>query len=332
VAPVEQGEHVGATGSPPVCVVVSAYDRAPLLPPLVAALQAQTHPAFEVVLVDNGSRDDSFADLQRLTAGDERFRVLRIEENRGPAKARNLGWRSATAPLVAFTDDDCVPDPGWLAALLEAAEHADIVQGRTVPAAPSPTRRPGWFDRSQRIERWSGRYETCNLLVPRPWLERLGGFNEQFRIAMGEDTDLGLRAEAEGATTAYAHEAVVVHHLWPSGFRDYLHQRRRYAEQVELMRVNPAARNLLRWGFVLRGVHLLVWGLVPLTAASVALGAPWVPVVAVAGWIVLNTHRTRHRPFPAWRRAGYSAIHLLGYAYETACFAAASLRYRSLVV
>ena len=315
-----------------MCVVVSAYDRVPLLPSIVAALKAQSVADFEAVLVDNGSRDGTFDELRRLTLDDPRFRVLRVEQNRGPATARNLGWRSAAAPQVAFTDDDCVPDPGWLAGLLRAAEQADFVQGRTIPADPPPTRRPGWFDRSQRIERWSGRYETCNLLVGRRWLEQLGGFNEQFSIAMGEDTDLGLRAEAAGATHTFADDAVVVHHLWPSGFREYLHQRRRYAEQVELMRVNPAARGLLRWGFVLRGVHLLVWAFVPLTAASIALGAPWLPLGVVAGWVALNTHRTRHRPFPAWRRAGYSAVHLVGYAYETVCFAAASVRYRSLVV
>lgn len=320
------------TGPPPVCIVVSAYDRASLLPPLVAALQAQSQQDFEAVLVDNGSTDDTHAELQRLTAGDERFTVLRLEGNRGPARARNVAWRSSSAPSIAFTDDDCVPDVGWLAALLEAGRRADFVQGRTVPADPGPAKRPGWFDRSQRIERWSGRYETCNLLVRREWLERHDGFNEQFRIAMGEDTDLGLRAEQAGATTAFAPDAVVVHHLWPSSFGEYLRQRRRYAESVELMRVNPAARSLLRWGFVLRGVHLLVWALVPITATSFALGVPWLPLVAVGSWIGLNAHRTRARPFPLWQRVGYSAAQLVGYAAETAWFAAASMRYRSLVV
>jgi glycosyltransferase involved in cell wall biosynthesis len=317
---------------PPVCVVVSAYDRAALLPGLVEALQGQTLTDFEAILVDNGSTDGTGAELERLTAGDPRFRVLHVEQNRGPAQARNLAWRTTSAPLVAFTDDDCVPQPGWLHALVAAGQHAEFVQGRTIPAELPSSRRPGWFDRSQRIERWSGRFETCNLLVARRTLVEHDGFDERFRIAMGEDTDLGLRAVAAGAATAFEPDAVVVHHLWPSGFREYLHQRRRYAESVELMRANPAARGLLRWGFVLRGVHLLVWSLVPLTGLAVALGAPWIPLAVVAGWVGLNAHRTRWRPFSLPRRLGWSALHLVAYAYETACFAVASVRYRALVV
>lgn len=313
---------------PRVCVVVSAYNRSGLLATLVAALQAQTMEDFEAVLVDNGSTDDTGARLRALTAGDPRFRVLTVEDNRGPARARNVGWRSTASPLVAFTDDDCAPDPDWLAALVEAAAGADIVQGRTIPAGD----REGWFDRSQTIEDWSGRFETCNLLVPRAILDRLDGFSERFRIAMGEDTDLGLRAVAIGATTTFASDALVRHHVWPSGFREFLRQRRRYAEHVELMTAQPAARHLLRWGVVVRDVHLLVWGLVPVTVASVALGAGWVPAAVVLAWAGANTLRSRHRAFPWHRRLAYSLLQFIAYVYESVCFLAASVRYRTLVI
>src|SRR5690606_16000799 len=190
---------------------------------------------FEAVLVDTGSADGTGEVLAELTRDDPRFRVLRLDANRGPARARNLAWRSTERPWVAFTDDDCIPEPGWLAALLEAGRTAEIVQGRTVPVEQPTGTRPGWFDRSQNIRRWTGRYQTCNLLVRRDWLDRLDGFVETFRIAMGEDTDFGLRAEAAGARTAYADDAVVRHHVWPSGFRQFLEQRRRWGEYVDLM-------------------------------------------------------------------------------------------------
>ena len=330
---------------PRVAVVVATFDRAHLLPDLVAALEGQTVTDFEAVLVDDGSSDGTYAELQRLTGGDERFRVLRQEGNRGQAAARNLGWRATSAPWVAFTDDDCVPRPGWLAGLLEAGRSADVVQGRTVPAASPPGVRPGWFDRTQRIERWSGRYETCNLLHAREVLERHDGFrawSSQERHAfladvftppvMGEDTDLGLRATATGAVAAFAPDAVVEHRVFPAGFRDYLAQRRRSAEIVKLMAVNPAARTLLLGRVVLRGVHVLLWGLPPLAVASVAAGVAWLPVAVIGGWVLLNTYRTRHRPFSPLRRVAYSALHLVAYAYEAACFAAASVRYRSFVL
>lgn len=316
------------TAAARVCVVVSAYNRSGLLATLVESLQAQTITDFEAVLVDNGSTDDTGARLRELTADDPRFRVLAVEDNRGPARARNLAWRSTSCPWIAFTDDDCAPEPQWLQALLDASRDADIVQGRTLPASD----REGWFDRSQTIEGWSGRFETCNLLVPRATLERLDGFSERFRIAMGEDTDLGLRAVASGDTTGFCRDAVVRHHMWPSGFATFLEQRRRYAQHVELMSVQPSARQLLRWGLVVRDVHLLVWGLVPVTAASIWLDVPWVPVAVVAGWAAVNTYRTRSRPWSPPRRFGYSLLHLAGYAYEAACFAAASVRYRTPVI
>lgn len=313
---------------PQVCVVVSAYNRVGLLADLVAALQAQTVADFEAVLVDNGSTDDTGARLRALTADDRRFRVLTVDDNRGPSRARNLAWRATSCKWVAFTDDDCAPEPRWLQALLDAGRAADIVQGRTIPAGE----RAGWFDRSQTIEQWSGRFETCNLLVRRELLDRLGGLSERFRIAMGEDTDLGLRAVAGGATTVFADDAVVRHHVWPSGFREFLQQRRRYAEHVELMKVNPQARRLLHFGLVVRASHLVVWGLVPLTAAAIAAGAPWAPVVVVLAWVGVTTYRSRRRPFPWHHRVGYCLLQFLGYAYEAVCFAVTSVRYRTLVI
>lgn len=314
-----------------VCVVAAAYDRAWLLDDLVAALQAQTVSDFEAVIVDNGSSDDTTPRLEALTAGDERFRVLRLEDNRGPARARNLAWRTTTAPWVAFTDDDCRPEPEWLEQLLAAGEDADLVQGLTRPVDDAPGE-PGWWDRSQHVLTFSHRYETCNLLVRRDWLERLDGFDETFRIAMGEDTDFGLRAVAAGAVTAFAPEAVVRHYVWRHGFGDYLAQRRRWAEQVELMRVNPAARAHLTFGFVGGGTHLLVYGLLPLTAAAVVVGHPWIPFAVIAGWCAHNANRTHRKPFPWPRRAGYSALEFVGRIYETWCFLTASVRYRTLVL
>jgi GT2 family glycosyltransferase len=320
--------------APSVAVVVATFNRAALLPDLIGALEGQTVADFEAVLVDDGSSDGTYAELQRLTGGDDRFRLIRKEGNQGQAAARNLGWRATTAPWVAFTDDDCAPRPDWLAGLLAASRTADVVQGRTVPAASRPHERPGWFDRTQRIERWSGRYETCNLLHSRAVLERHEGFREDVFTppVMGEDTDLGLRATSTGAVATFAPDAVVEHQVFPSGFRDYLAQRRRYAEIVKLMAVNPAARTLLVGRVILRGVHVLIWGLPPLAVTSVAAGVAWLPVAVVGGWVLLNAHRTRHRPFSPLRRVGYSVLHLVAYAYEAACFAAASVRYRSFVL
>ncbi|MEA2352273.1 MAG: mycofactocin glycosyltransferase, partial [Thermoleophilaceae bacterium] len=91
--------------------MVPTRDRAERLPVLLEALAAQTlaRDRYEVVAVDDGSADDT----PRVLAAADVDRVVRHERSRGPAAARNSGWRAASAPLVAFTDDDCRPEPGW---------------------------------------------------------------------------------------------------------------------------------------------------------------------------------------------------------------------------
>ena len=129
--------------APAVSVVTATHNRADRLGALLAGLRAQTLPAeaFEVVIVDDASSDETPELLERESRrGDLRLRTLRNEQARGPATARNRGWRLATAPLIAFTDDDCVPTGPWLQALLAAAAERPeaIITGRTLPD-PSET-------------------------------------------------------------------------------------------------------------------------------------------------------------------------------------------------
>lgn len=201
--------------APVVTVVAATHDRGDRLGALLDGLLAQTLPAdrFEVVIVDDGSSDHTPEVLAAARAnGRLNLRCERHAEPRGPAAARNLGWRSARAPLVAFTDDDCVPTPRWLEALLAlAGGRTDlIVQGTTLPD-PREADRLGPYAKTVRIEGQSPHFETCNILYPRALLEELGGFDESYPAPAGEDTDLGWRARAAGAGAAFAPEAVVHH-------------------------------------------------------------------------------------------------------------------------
>lgn len=326
-------DHAPPPDLPGVCVVVATYQRAHLLPPLVAALRAQTHPDLDVVVVDNGSSDGTGQVLAELTAGDDRIRVLRIDDNRGPARARNLGWRSSDRPWVAFTDDDCRPDPDWAARLVATAVDtgAGIVQGTTIPPAED------WegasrFDRSQEIRSFDRRYQTCNLLVARDLLERLDGFNETFRIAMGEDTDLGLRAEAIGTRTAFAADARVVHLVVRRGYLGYLKDRWRWADIVALVRENPDARQTFTLGYFAGEMHVVATVAVPVTVVALWSGWWQVPVAGVLAWCAARTWQSRRRDESAPRRFALAGLELVGVAWEVACFAAASIRYRRLVL
>ncbi|HEY2428771.1 MAG TPA: glycosyltransferase family A protein, partial [Acidimicrobiales bacterium] len=111
----------GPSAPPQVSVVIPTHNRAGMVTETLRALGGQEDaPPFEVIVVDDASTDDT-QDVLRLLA--DGFPVpliaLRQATNRGPATARNQGWRSARGDIVCFTDDDCVPQPGWLAALVD---------------------------------------------------------------------------------------------------------------------------------------------------------------------------------------------------------------------
>src|SRR5438045_9363653 len=104
--------------TPLISVVIPTHNRSNRLHTLIEVLQDQTvQEPFEVIIVDDASTDDTWDELGRLAARHGFLRPLRVEANRGPATARNVGWRSARGTYVAFTEDDCLPEHAWLAGL-----------------------------------------------------------------------------------------------------------------------------------------------------------------------------------------------------------------------
>jgi glycosyltransferase involved in cell wall biosynthesis len=208
-----------------VTVVAATHNRADRLASLLDALRAQTFRDFDVVIVDDASADATAGLLADARArGDLALTVLSHETGRGPAVARNAGWRAASAPVIAFTDDDCRPSPGWLAAGVAAmaatanGTREAIVQGLTEPD-PLEADRLGPFTRSLNVRELDHWYATANMFYSRATLERLGGFDETtFSRPGGEDTDLAWRAIGDGVPTAFSPDARVwhaVHELGP---------------------------------------------------------------------------------------------------------------------
>ncbi len=124
---------------PLVSVVVPTYRRPQRCARLLRALSKQTLPPtdFEVLAVDDCSGDET-PDVLHALAREVPYRLVPLTspKNGSPGRARNVGWRSSRAGIIAFTDDDCVPEPDWLAAGLRALStdsDLGVVQGRTKP-------------------------------------------------------------------------------------------------------------------------------------------------------------------------------------------------------
>lgn len=251
-------------GPPAVSVVVATHERAHLLPALVAALEAQSVDVpYEVVLADDGSTDGTWAVLGELAEGTRLpLAAVRLQDNAGAGTARNRAVALARGPLLAFTDDDCLPTDGWLAALVLALADDEVVlvQGRT---EPEPVPAPSAWARSLWVTGPTPWLETCNVAYRRSAFEGVGGFDEQDALfgrsgkGFGEDTWLGHRVLAAGGRRAFCPDAVV-HHRWrPSTFAGHVAERRLMRDFPQLAARVPEVADAC-WGR---------WFLSPRTAA-----------------------------------------------------------------
>ena len=315
--------------SPRVSVVVPAHNRPELLEKLLESLAGQTLSSedFEVIVVDDGSSPPIFAPPgTRLSV-----RVLRNEPGRGPAAARNRGWHAADGQLVAFTDDDCIPSSGWLEQLLQAwdATASRIVQGRTEPEEPDRVRPSS---RTMEIGGTTGFFETCNIAYPRAMLREIGGFDEGFKRACGEDVDLGLRAVDAGAEVVFAPGALVRHAVFQPSLASMLRHARIWSDAVKALRLHPQLRGALVAGVFWKPSHprLLV------AAVALAIGARRRSILAVAlGLAPYIRHYNR-----LYARSGESSsetlrklpTHAIVDAVEVATLVEGSLRHRTLML
>ncbi len=215
---------------PEVTVVVPTHDRPILLQRTVDALARQRGVCFDVLVVDDGSRPAARVSPPAVAAWTS-FRILRNDVARGPARARNRGWRAARGPLVAFTDDDCVPEPGWLATLASTLQDAPAavagVGGRVLPVGDGLVSRYMTFHRILEPPRSLNYLVTASCAFRREALESVRGFDERVRTPGGEDPGLSFALRRRGFRLGFAPDAVVRHHYRESA-RDFLRTFYRY--------------------------------------------------------------------------------------------------------
>ena len=202
-----------------VAVVICTRDRPELLGPAVAAVTAAVRPRDEVVVIDSASRDRRAVG----PAHDAGVRVVRVEQA-GLSRARNAGIAATSAPIVAFTDDDCRASTGWTAAL--SAPFDDPVVGFVTGRVEAD--REGRMSVSCMVDgeprRMANGFDPftagvgANMAARRVALEGVGPFDVRLgagaRLRSGEDVDLWWRLLQAGWEGRYEPSAVVTHVQW----------------------------------------------------------------------------------------------------------------------
>lgn len=251
--------------SPRVSVVVAAYNAGATLAECLDALLLLNHPDYEVIVVDDGSIDDT----PRITVKYPTVRTLRLKTNEGLSRARNLGIRAATGEIIAFTDADCRPDPDWLRFLVAGLLDSPIagIGGPNFlppddpPLAAVVMAAPGGPVQVLLDDRFAEHIPGCNMAFWKWALEAVGGFDPIFRKA-GDDVDLCWRLQRRGWKLGFTSAGFVWHHR-RSSIGAYLHQQAGYGEaEALLLTKHPANFNALgsaRWQGRIGAVSEAVW-------------------------------------------------------------------------
>ncbi|MDT0265839.1 glycosyltransferase [Streptomyces sp. DSM 44915] len=198
-------------------VVIPTLGRPSLVSTLAALADGAGPLPARVVLVDDRPADPEPLAVAVPAALRAVTEIVRGRA-RGPAAARNTGWRRATEPWIAFLDDDVVPGPDWRAALAAdlaaSAPGTGGVQGRI--DVPAPPGRPTDWERTT-AGLASARWITADLAYRRAALAAVGGFDERFPRAFREDADLALRVTTAGWRLTVG-ERRTTHPVRPAGF------------------------------------------------------------------------------------------------------------------
>ncbi len=278
--------------APSISVVIASHERPLRLLWLLNALEEQTlaRDRFEVVVCHDsrGERTAALLEAHPLAAAGV-LRSVGLPPGRNPPGAqRNVAWRLARAPLIAFTDDDCRPPPTWLERALAAAidHRGAIVQGTTRPDPDElgllhACAHPHTQDIDPPVD-W---VQTCNVVYPREVLERAGGFDE--RLEGGEDTDLAWRARAGGAPLVGAPEALTYHAVEPRSLAGAVRASWRWRHLPAVVARHPQMRGNASIGRIFwKPRHARLMLAAGGAAAAGLLGRAGVPAAARCGLAV----------------------------------------------
>jgi glycosyltransferase involved in cell wall biosynthesis len=194
-----------------ISVVIPTYNRPALLRNCLIALTNQSieKSVYEVLVVSDGYDTATEEAVNTLAKQFPFIQYLHLPQKKGPAAARNWGWKEAQAPLVAFTDDDTLPDVHWLSAYCEAYRN-ETFMALTGPVKVPISSLPTDYEKNTAgLE--TAEFVTANCCCTKAALEAVRGFDERFSMAWREDSDLHFKLMMHQIPIKKVSQALVVH-------------------------------------------------------------------------------------------------------------------------
>jgi len=206
---------------------------------LLAQLQEIPESAWEVIVTDDSPVSSAKQTVAELSAAGCKWVA---GPRTGPARNRNSAARVATGKWLLFVDDDCLPGPLLVRSYLQSAErHPGVRVFEGMITADRPKRHP--LEECPLNQR-GGNLWSCNFMIGRDFFLGVGGFDERFPHAAGEDWELCYRIKKGGEEIVFVPEAEVVHPWRPATAADYWRQRGRFMQaNLIAMDMHPELRN-----------------------------------------------------------------------------------------
>ncbi|MCF2488608.1 glycosyltransferase family 2 protein [Dyadobacter sp. CY347] len=276
----------------PVSVVIPTYRRPTLLRKCLEAIALQKCRGFSfgVIVVSDGPDPATSLLVERIRAEYPHLQIsfFPLEQKSGPAAARNFGWKSSISPLIAFTDDDCIPAPDWLEGFWQCYQNQNeqvvAFTGRVeVPVPERPT------DYQKNVSHLStAEFITANCACTRAALEQVNGFDESFPAAWREDSDLQFKFLKNKIPIIRVQEAPVCHPVreagWGSSIRDQqksMFNALLFKKHPDLYRARIASGPVWNYYTIILATIVVLLG--------VLLEAKWVLVIGLAVWLISVT-------------------------------------------
>lgn len=281
---------------PDVSIVIPTYKRPALLVRCLHALAHQQFPKnrYEIIVVTDGPDDMTRTMIAQQGIVSPNIQVYALPYKKGPAAARNLGWKMARGRLILFTDDDCIPHNYWISTYVNAyeqqgAEVAVFTGQVLVPCPQKPTdyeKNIAWLEKAD--------FVTANCACSKPALKKVHGFDETFTMAWREDSDLHFSFIAQNIPIRFIQQAVVTHPVRKACWGISLKEQKKsmfnallYKKYPELYRQKIRKRPL--WNYY------AIAGLFIMAVFAAVLQLKLLMLFALSGWLALIAQFTIKR-------------------------------------